>query len=95
MMCENFVSLCQKAIEEDDAVESIRIADELRTRAEELKEIPIPELSKLPRNYIQSVKSSMSPQIYKISLAIFKVCVQLFYLCIRITYGIKPNSYRK
>ena len=46
--CENFVSYCQKAIEEADAVESIRMAEELRTRAEELKVMPIPELNKLP-----------------------------------------------
>ena len=48
MMCENFVSYCQKAIEEADAVESIRMADELRTRAEELKGKRIPKLNKLP-----------------------------------------------
>ena len=48
MMCESFVSYCQKAIEEADAVESIRMADELRTRAEELKKGRITQLVKLP-----------------------------------------------
>ena len=48
MMCESFVSYCQKAIEEADAVESIRMADELRTRAEELKGGRITQLVKLP-----------------------------------------------
>ena len=48
MMCENFVSYCQKAIKEADAVESIRIADELRTRADELKKQPISKCSNLP-----------------------------------------------
>ena len=48
MMCENFVSYCQKAIDEADSVESIRIADELRTRAEELDELD-PELNDLPK----------------------------------------------
>ena len=48
MMCQNFVSYCQKAIEEADAVESIRIAEELKTRAEELEEL-FPKLNKLPK----------------------------------------------
>ena len=48
MMCESFVSYCQKAIEEANAVESIRIADELRTRAEELKEKAISKCNNLP-----------------------------------------------
>ena len=48
MMCENFVSYCQKAIDEADAVESIRIGEELEIRAEELKEKQIPKFHKLP-----------------------------------------------
>ena len=48
MMCENFVSYCQKAIDEADTMESIRIADELKTRAEELEEKLVPELNELP-----------------------------------------------
>ena len=47
-MCVSFVSYCQKAIEEADAVESIRIAEELRTRAEESEEEPVPELNEFP-----------------------------------------------
>ena len=48
MMCESFVSYCQKAIEEADAVESIRIADELKTRAGDLKGERVTQLAKLP-----------------------------------------------
>ena len=48
MMCENFVSYCRKAIEEADAVESIRIAEELRTRAGELKEKPSTKINQIP-----------------------------------------------
>ena len=48
MMCQNFVRYCEKAIEEADSVESIRISDELRTRAEELEQGIDPELNKLP-----------------------------------------------
>ena len=48
MMCENFVSYCQKAIEKADSVESIRIADELKTRARELKGKRIPKLNTFP-----------------------------------------------
>ena len=44
MMCENYVSYCQKAIKNADAVESIRIAEELRTRAEDLNEEPLSRL---------------------------------------------------
>ena len=48
MMCENFVSYCRKAVEEADAVESFRIADELKTRADELKRKPNTKLNKIP-----------------------------------------------
>ena len=44
MIFDNFVSYCQKAIEEADAVESSRIGEELKTRAGELKEMSFPKL---------------------------------------------------
>ena len=54
MMCENFISCCEKAIEDKaDAVESIRISEELKTRAEELKEKPVQELNELPNIQFQ------------------------------------------
>ena len=62
MMCESFVSYCQKAIEEADAVESIRMADELRTRAEKLKEERITELVKLPN--IQFLPSDVAINLH-------------------------------
>ena len=49
MICDSFVSYCQKAIDEADEVQIVRIADELKTRAEEIKSMEVPELSVFPR----------------------------------------------
>ena len=55
IICENFIAYCLKAIEEADAVESIRIAEELRTRADEIKRMTVPNLTSLPDiNFLSS-----------------------------------------
>ena len=49
MICESFINYCQKAIDEADEVLIVRIADELKTRAEEIKSMEVPELSVFSR----------------------------------------------
>ena len=48
-VCESFVEYCQKTIDESDAAENIQIADELKTRAEEIRAQSMPtSLDNLP-----------------------------------------------
>ena len=49
IICETFVNYCQKAIEESDEVQVVRIADELQTRVKEIKSMEVPAPSVLPR----------------------------------------------
>ena len=43
MICDNFKQFCTKVVTEADSVELVRVADELKTRAEEVKMLSIPK----------------------------------------------------
>ena len=47
MVCENFILHCQKIIEDADAAESLRIYDELKTRAGEIRAQPISKVDNI------------------------------------------------
>ena len=49
MICDNFKQFCTKVVTEADSVEVVRVADEVKTRAEEVKLLSFPELKILPQ----------------------------------------------
>ena len=49
MICENFKQFCSKVDAEADTVEVVSVADEMKTRAEEMMQLPVPELRVLPQ----------------------------------------------
>ena len=49
MICDNFKHFCTKVVTEADSVEVVRVADELKTRAEEVKLLSLPKLKTLPQ----------------------------------------------
>ena len=49
MVCDNFKQFCTKVVTEADSVEVVRVADEVKTRAEEVKMLSLPELKTLPQ----------------------------------------------
>ena len=48
MICDNFKQFCTKVVTEADSVEVVRVADELKTRAEGVKMLSVPEPKTLP-----------------------------------------------
>ena len=49
LICDNFKQFCSKVGAEADCVEVVSVADEMKTRAEEMKTLPVPELRVLPQ----------------------------------------------
>ena len=49
MICDNFKQFCSKVDAEADSVEVVNVADEMKTRAEEMMQLPVPELKVLPQ----------------------------------------------
>ena len=49
IICDNFHQFCTKVATEADSVEVVNVADELKTRAEEVKSLSLPELKTLPQ----------------------------------------------
>ena len=49
MICDNFKQFCSKVVIEADSVEVVRVADEVKTRAKEVKLLLFPKLKTLPR----------------------------------------------
>ena len=49
MICDNFKQFYTKVVTEADSVEVVRVADELKTRAEEVEMLSFPRLKTLPR----------------------------------------------
>ena len=49
LICDNFKQFCSKVDAEADSVEVMSVADEIKTRAEEMTQLPIPELRELPQ----------------------------------------------
>ena len=49
MICNHFKQFCTKVVTEADFVEIVRVADEMKTRAEEVKLLSLPKLKTLPQ----------------------------------------------
>ena len=49
VICDSFKQFCRKVVTEADSIEVVSLADELKTRAGELKSLPLPELRTLPQ----------------------------------------------
>ena len=49
MICDNFKQFCTKVVTEADSVEVVHVAEELKTRADEVKQLSLPERKALPR----------------------------------------------
>ena len=49
MTCDTFTQHCARVVEAADAVEVVNEAQELKTRAKNLKKLPLPEVKELPR----------------------------------------------
>ena len=74
-ICDNFKQFRSKVDAEADSVENVSVADEMKTRAEEMKALPVPELRVLPQiKFIPSdIPISISLTIRTTSLGNFQV----------------------
>ena len=63
LICDNFKQFCTKVVTEADSVEVVRVADELKTRAENVKLLSVPEIKTLPQiKFVPSVLPTKTDQ---------------------------------